>query len=209
MVDVAYGACVGSWEKMNRFVLPGLASKSTSLYTMCGQASIATAYNHILDAHTRQDIDALILLHDDLEILDPEAEAKLQLALSEPDVALAGVAGGSGQAGLAWWNVSPIGHQQTDVMNIDFGVRAGDVEILEGSLLAFSPWAIKNLRFDTRFAGFHSYDEIGMQAISVGKRCVVVDVDTHHHSVMGFKSDASRQQWEAGNELYKQKWGLE
>jgi hypothetical protein len=151
----------------------------------------------------------LVLVHDDLEILDQaKAEAAILEAFSDPDVALVGVAGGDARSGLAWWNIDPVGHQLTDSMNIDFGRRTGDVTLLEGSLLAFSPWAMLNLVFDENFPGFHGYDEIAMQAIDKGKRVVVVDVDTHHHSTLGFDSLDSHAEWHRADERFRKKWGL-
>lgn len=204
MVNVVYGVCVGSWDKLHANVLPRVAGP---LIAMWGQTSIAAAYNQILDAVTGR-VDALILQHDDLEITDPDGQAKLLAALAEPDVGLVGVAGGGGHAGLAWWNTNPVGHQKTDAMDIDFGLRTGDVTLLEGSLLAFSPAAIATLRFDTRFSGFHGYDEIGRHATARGFRVVVADVDTHHHTAMGFKSEASAAEWHTADRLYREKWGL-
>ncbi len=205
-MKVAYGVCVGSWEKLQRWVVPHAGDRP--LMALVGQTSITAAYNTIIDAYQDDELDALILQHDDLELTDPEAEAKFLSAVAEPNVLLAGVAGGDGQHGLAWWNTNPIGHQNTDAMSIDFGVRTGDVTLLEGSVLVFSPQAIKTLRFDTRFGGFHGYDEIGMQARAAGGRVVVVDVDTHHHNSMGFKSEASHAEWLEADRLYRGKWGL-
>lgn len=202
--SVAYGCCVGSWDKYQRNVAPHVVNKP--VHTVEGQTSIAAAYNEILAA-CPQDVDALILLHDDLEITDPDAESKFLAAL-EPDVGLVGVAGGGGKNGLAWWLCDPVGHQQTDVLNIDFGARTGDVDLIEGSIMVFSPWAIDTLRFDERFPGFHGYDEIAALAGARHMRVVVADVDTHHHSSLGFKSDASHAQWLEADRLYREKWGL-
>lgn len=204
-MNVLYGVCVSSWDKLKMYVEPHGTHGIMALYR---QHSIAQAYNLILDASQHSGVDVLILQHDDLEVLDPDGEAKLIAATSGPDVGLVGIAGGGGAHGLAWWNHSPIGHQRTDAMMIDFGTRTGDVDILEGSLLAFGRWAIENLRFDERFPGFHSYDEIAAQARSKGRRCVVIDVDTWHHNSMGFKSEQSQAEWSNGDRLYREKWGL-
>lgn len=201
MVSAAYGVCVGSWDKFNQYVLPHAAG--SPVIALSGQTCIGAAYNTILDAINH--VDMLILQHDDLEILDPDAETKFAAALTDPDVLLAGVAGGSARGGLGWWNHDPIGHQQTDAMNIDFGTRTGDVDLLEGSLLVFSREAIRTLRFDLRFDGFHGYDDIGMQASRAG-RAVVVDVDTHHHNPMGFKSAQSHAEWLEADRLFRHKW---
>lgn len=203
---IAYGSCVGSWEKLYRNVIPRMGDRP--LLALSGQASIAVAYNTILDAFADEGHDAVILLHDDLEILDRDAEAKFLTALAEPGVELVGVAGGGASHGLAWWDAQPVGHQLTDVGLIDFGRRSGDVILLEGSILVFGPQAVKTLRFDTAFPGFHSYDEIAMQAVAAGMRVVVADVDTHHHTRMGFKSQASRDEWAAGDRLFREKWSL-
>ncbi len=205
-MNVAYGCCVGSDEKLRRYVLPRLPPLRL-LYAQRDQTSIAVAYNQILDDAREDGVEVLILQHDDLEITDPRGEDKLVAAAQLPTVALAGVAGGGG-AGLAWWNQSPIGHQKTDTMDIDFGQREGFVTLLEGSLLAFGPWAIKHLRFDERFPGFHGYDEIARQACAQNKLSAVVDVDTWHHNPMGFKSEASHQEWLDADRMYREKWGL-
>jgi hypothetical protein len=204
---IAYGVCVGSLDKFNSYVLPHTGDYP--VFPMFHQTSIAAAYNSILAMASERQPEMLILQHDDLEITDPEALVKLLEAVDEPDVALVGVAGATSIHGLDWWNApDPIGHQLTDSMLIDFGPREGDVVSLEGSILAFSPWAIENLRFDLRFPGFHGYDEISMQAVHLGKRVVVRDVDTHHHTMVGFKSKASEEGWHMCNAMFREKWSL-
>lgn len=199
MVNIVYGACVGSWDKFQANVVrPG-----RQIVAISGQTDIAVAYNRILRAV--QGYDMLILLHDDLEITDPNAEDKFAAAL-ENDVALVGVAGGGGRGGLAWWNQHPVGHQRTDVTNIDFGPRFGEVDLIEGSIMVFSRWAIEELRFDEKYPGFHGYDEVAASARHRGKRVVVADVDTHHHTNMGFKSEQSHAEWLAGDQRYREKW---
>ena len=210
MTRIAYGCCVGSWDKFRRYVHPRVDGRGRVI-TMWGYDSIVAAYNSILDAVTEPNQslpDALILLHDDLELTDPNAEDKfLSILRSDDNIALVGVAGGGGDS-LYWWEHDPVGHQQTDVMNIDFGRRTGDVTLIEGSCMVFSPWAMLELRFDPRFDDFHGYDEIAMAARQAGKRVVVADVDTHHHNPMGYKSPESAATCRRANELYREKWKL-
>jgi glycosyl transferase family 2 len=204
---IAYGVCVGSWERFYAYVAP--YTHSREVVALYGQKSIAVAYNRILAtyAHPLQSLPrALILQHDDLEITDPYAEDKVLEAFQDPDVALVGVAGGGADLGLAWWNVNPVGHQRTDSMNIDFGPRTGYVDSLEGSFLAFSPWAIQWMKFDTGYPGFHGYDEISMQVKRKGKRCLVIDLDTHHHTKVGFDSVASEEEWLRADKRFREKW---
>jgi len=206
-VVVAYGVCVGSWDRFQANVVPH--TYDSEIVALYGQPSIAVAYNKILAAYAspmRPLPSALILQHDDLEITDLYAEEKILEAFQDPDVALVGVAGGGSAQGLAWWNVDPVGHQLTDSMNIDFGPRTGYVDSLEGSFLAFSPWAIQWMRFDTGFPGFHGYDEISMQVKFKGKRCLVIDLDTHHHTKVGFDSVASEHEWLQADKRFREKW---
>ncbi len=204
-MNVLIGVCVGSWDKLQMYVEPHGTYGILALYR---QRSIAEAYNLMLAASQESGVDVLILQHDDLEVLDPDGQARLAEAVSQPGVALAGVAGGGGEGGLAWWNQNPIGHQRTDAMMIDFGTRTGDVQALEGSIMALSRWSIEHLRFDTQLPGFHGYDvDISRTAWRMGKRVVVVDVDTHHHNRMGFKSEQSHAEWLKADEIYQRKWG--
>jgi hypothetical protein len=94
----------------------------------------------------------------------------------------------------------------TDSGLLDFGPRAGDVAFIEGSVMVFSPWAVENLRFDPRYPGFLGYDDVCLTAREWGKRVTVVDVDTHHHSTVGFKSEAIRQSWDVAERIFQAKW---
>ena len=204
---VAYGVCVGSDEKLERYVLP--RTMLSVVYTRRHQTSIAKAYNGMLDDARADGFQVLILQHDDLEITDPDGEEKIVAALQGAHIGLVGVAGGGDGNGLSWWTHEPIGHQKTDTMDIDFGRCSGVATLLEGSLLAFGPWAIAHLRFDERYPGFHGYDcDIARQCREKLMFNAVVDVDTWHHNPMGFKSEASHQEWLACDVIFREKWGV-
>lgn len=204
MPSVAYGCCVGSWDRFSRYVVP--PAGDAQMIGLSGQTSIADAYNAILDAYRNDGLDMVILQHDDLEILDPDHVAKFAAAIAA-GADLVGVAGGSARSGLGWWTCEPVGHQRTDAMNIDFGARAGPVDLLEGSILVFSHRAIRGLRFWSR-PGFHGYDEIAMQAARKRMGVMVVDVDTHHHTALGFDNEASHEDWLAADRWFRQKWSI-
>lgn len=204
MVSLVFGCCVGSWEKFAANVGP--RTFDFPVIALAGQASIARAYNQILTIAAHARAGALVLVHDDLEITDPLAVDKIVAAAAEPDVALIGVAGGSSRNGLPWWTAEPIGHQQTDTHLIDFGSRAGDVDLIEGSIMVFTPWAVANLRFDETYRGYHGYDEIAMQAQADCMRVMVADIDTHHHTTVGFRSAESETAWHEANARFHGKW---
>jgi glycosyltransferase involved in cell wall biosynthesis len=200
-VVIATGCCVGSWDRFEANVVPGVLGPVLALY---GESSIGAAYNTILDWAADRGVDLLVLQHDDLQITDPDLEPKLAAAMGE-NVALIGVAGARGVQGIAWWNFDTIGHQHTDAGLIDFGPRTGDVDALEGSFLAFTRWAIDHLRFD-EVPGFHGYDVgIARKAVDAGMRVTVADIDTHHHTVIGFKSADSHQQWLDADQRFRQR----
>lgn len=203
---VAYGCVVGSWEKLRRNVTPWVGDGQRPLMALSGQTALCPAYNTILAAFAGKGFDAVVLLHDDLQITDPLFEDKVLAAMAE-DVALVGVAGGTGDTSLHWWESKSIGHQMTDSGLIDFGPRAGDVVFVEGSVMVFSPWAVESLRFDERYPRFAGYDDICVTARAMGKRNVVVDADTHHHSTVGWKP-GRREEFDEAEAIFREKWGI-
>lgn len=203
---VAYGTCVGSWDKFNRWVVRGVG-EGRPLMGLAGQHSITGAYNKIIDAHRGRGYDALVLLHDDLELLTPigDAEQIIRDAFQDKSVGLVGVAG-SDFASMYWWNGRTLGWQRTDSGVLDFGERWGDAVMLEGSFLVLSPVMIENLRFDQGYTGFLGYDDVCLTVRMMGFKSVVVGIDTHHHSTVGFKSRAVREDWERSERRFNEKW---
>jgi hypothetical protein len=204
---VAYGCVTNSFERVQKYVLPRIGNRPLTL--LWNQTSITQAYNQILNSWQSSNVDVIILLHDDLELIDPNAEEKFLHALADPMVGIAGVCGGFGVSGLAWWNAATVGHQLTDSGFLEFGPRGGVVDSIEGSVMAFGSWAIDNLRFDENFTGFHGYDDIGLEVTRKHKKHVmVVDVDTYHHTTFGFDSVESEQAWFDADTKFKRKWNL-
>lgn len=203
-MSLAFGCCVGSWDRFTKWVAP---SAFGPVVAMSGQDSICTAYNSIINAVDGQDIDALVLMHDDLELTDPDAEAKIRKAIEDPSVAIVGIGGGRGVCSIAWWDRSPLGHQMTDSGIVDFGQRTGDVDYIDGSFMILTRWAMQNLRFDEQYQ-FHGYEDICLSATAKGKRVVVAGIDTHHHTGLGFRSPEVHEKWLAADALFKRKWGL-
>jgi hypothetical protein len=69
--------------------------------------SLFRSYNLILDTVARRDdVEGLVLLHQDAEIADLDFCAKLRKALSDPDVAVVGCVGAIGVRSIAWWEGS-------------------------------------------------------------------------------------------------------
>ena len=69
--------------------------------------SIFRSYNLILDkAAAFDDLEALVLVHQDAEIVDPDFCAKARRALTDPEVGVVGCVGAIGVRSIAWWEGS-------------------------------------------------------------------------------------------------------
>jgi SAM-dependent methyltransferase len=218
---IAFASCIGSEDKYRTIAVPGLrrAAEPDSLVAeVTTDSSIFTAYNEVLDAVAdRDDLEALVLLHEDVEIVDPDLCAKLRAALADPKVAVVGVVGARGVTGLAWWRGECFGRVAETRGVIDFGGGSHEVETVDGLLMALSPWAVRNLRFDEQtFDGFDGYDvDLCFQARAAGKRVMVAPLDVvHAHSRAGMSRSAADGKADAADDsayaraesLWRAKW---
>ena len=165
-------------------------------------------YNLLLDvAAERDDLEALVLLHQDAEIVDPGFCASIREALRDPDVAIVGCAGAIGVRGIAWWEgvvtwasfthrYTELGGGQFD--SLTYRVEAdppaiattGEVDSIDGFIMALSPWAVRELRFDESLGKLHGYDyDICCQARAAGKKVATADFKMVHHHDLELISD--------------------
>lgn len=149
--------------------------------------SLQAAYNAMLDeAAAMPGVDGLVLLHQDVELHDPAFGAALTTMLAEPGVAIVGVNGRRGAVGLREPGSAYVGHV---CWGGPFegppaaGAAPVEVELVDGMLLALSPWAVRELRFDLAFEPtFHLYDrDICFQARARGRRVLVAETHVTHH----------------------------
>ena len=164
--------------------------------------SIFRNYNLIIDqVKDRDDVEALVLIHQDAEIQDPEFLEKVRAALADPDVAIVGCAGAVDVRSIAWWEGSitwaSFTHRYDELGGGEIPAfswlneslppyaRLGEVDSIDGFVMALSPWAMRNLRFDESLGRIHGYDfDICMQARTAGKKVVTADLQVvHHHSL--------------------------
>ena len=107
---IAFGTAVASETTYRARALPGIrrvAEPDSLLLAPRGQDSLQAAYNRILDeAGPYRELEALVLLHEDVEIVDREFMARLRRRIAEVDVAVVGVVGALGVRSLAWWKRS-------------------------------------------------------------------------------------------------------
>lgn len=212
MSRIVVGCCVGDWGRYRANVVPAADRLGAEVYGAGGQTHIARAYNAIMRAVrvTMLPGDALLLVHDDLEITDPDAERVIFDAVDCYDVA--GPVGASKPFdGIMWWEAGLVGRQQTDNMTVGTAPYRGPAFALDGSCLILSCRAVKHLSFDEAIpAGFHGYDadlcRFARRMLRHPEAVGVVPLATHHHTTVGFKSPAIAASWQAAHEYVQQKW---
>ncbi len=61
----------------------------------------------------------------------------------------------------------------------------GEVDAVDGFVMALSPWAVRDLRFDESLGGNHGYDvDLCLQARAAERKVVTADLRViHHHSL--------------------------
>jgi hypothetical protein len=203
---IAFACAITEEDIYERYALPGIGLASdpdSELLAYGAIGSVFRSYNMLLDkAKQRGDLEALVVVHQDAEIVDPDFLPKVREALQDPDVALVGCAGAIDVRSIAWWEGSVTWASFTHRFD-EFGggelpalswipekipvfAETGEVDSIDGFVIAFSPWAIENLRFDETIGGvLHGYDfDICMQARAAGKKIVTADLRVvHHHSL--------------------------
>lgn len=219
---IAFGCSVSEPEPYVRYAGPGIrlaAEPDSAVLVFAAMDTLARSYNLLLDsAAGREDLEALVILHPHAEIADRDLCAKVRSALSDPEVAIVGCAGATAVRSIAWWEGEVSRGEVTSVYT-DYGggsfpafswatVRPApaEVEAVDGFLLALSPWAVRNLRFDERLALGHGYDvDLCLQARGAGRRVVTADLRVREHRSLDIVSDA--EMWVESHIAVARKWG--
>jgi len=188
-----------------------------------GAGSIFRSYNLILEqAADLPDLEALVLLHQDAEIIDPGFCAKLRRALSDPVVGVVGCVGAVGVRSIAWWEGSvtwaSFTHRYRELGGGDLpafsfnGVdqpaysRTGEVDTVDGFVLALSPWVVRNIRFDESLGqALHGYDfDFCLSVREAGRKVVTEDFQVVHHHSLDLVSDPDT--WVEAHIRVAEKW---
>jgi Glycosyltransferase like family len=208
---ILFGTAVTDVKTYDRCAAPGIrlaAEPGSEAVAHQSTGSLFRNYNVLLDdARARDDLEALVLVHQDAEIVDPEFCAKVREALSDPEVAVVGCAGAVGVRGIAWWEGAvtwaSFTHRYRELGGGDLPAlawraeevpafaRTGEVDSVDGFVMALSPWAVNNLRFDESLGKLHGYDfDFCMQARAAGKKVVTANLRVVHHHSLELISDA-------------------
>ena len=202
---IVFASSITDPDKYRRCAEPGIrlaAEPDSEVMAIAAAGSIFRSYNLILDKLAdRDDVEAVVLLHQDAEIADPQFCAKLREALRDPDVGVVGCVGAVGVRSIAWWEGSvswaSFVHRYSELGGGDLPAfswnggempayaRTGEVDTVDGFVLALPPWTIRNVRFDESLGQLHGYDfDYCLQVREQGRKVVTADFKViHHHSL--------------------------
>ena len=204
---------------------PGIrraAETDSEVWSPAAQGPIAQSYNLLLRrAAERDNLEALVLLHQDTEIMDPDLCARLREVFADPDVGLAGCVGAIGVRSIAWWEGSVTlasfvnryqEHGGGDLPAFSWAweeappyAQVGEVETLDGFVLALSPWTVRNVRFDESLSRFHGYDlDFCLQVREAGRKVVTADFRAIHHRQLEMLPDLD--DWKEAHVRVSEKW---
>lgn len=182
-----FGCCAGASGKFEDIALPAIARHHPGVPVLVrrGQRTIAAAYNSILDeAAVRFPGSAVVLLHDDTELLAPDLGVAIDRFADNPSIGVLGCVGGRHRSVMTWWRGERFGRAIDNQGDRDFGGGFHEVDTVDGLLLVLAPDVASVSRFDERrYRGFHGYDaDICAQLRAQGRSIVVDDVRVKHHT---------------------------
>jgi glycosyl transferase family 2 len=222
---IAFGSSITKPEVYRRCAEPGIhraAEADAEILPMESIGSIFSSYNAVLDRFAgREDLEALVLVHQDAEIVDADFCAIVRRELADPSVGLVGCVGAVGVRSIAWWEASVTlasfinrydEHGGGDLPSFSWDwseapayARTGDVETLDGFVLVLSPWVVENVRFDESLGQFHGYDlDFCLQVRAAGRRVVTADFRAVHYRQLEMVPDP--EEWVAAHVNVAEKW---
>ncbi|HVE67748.1 MAG TPA: glycosyltransferase [Solirubrobacteraceae bacterium] len=212
---IAFGVAITDESTYRRLAAPGLeraVEPGSLVMARRGRPSIQAAYNEMLDVAARlPGLEALVLLHQDLEIRGDHFAERVRHVLADDRVAIVGAIGARGVRTIAWWEgtesvgqiAAPLLLREPQALGTP--VQSPEtVDAVDGSLLALSPWAVRHLRLDPGYAPLHGYDvDLCFEARRRGRLVAVTNLDLGHHSTHGIRD---RNGWVRGYLRFARKW---
>ncbi|MEI2703614.1 MAG: glycosyltransferase [Baekduia sp.] len=199
-----------------------VAEPDSEVWAIDAPGSLFHSYNSLLDrAAGHEGLEALVLLHQDTELVDDDFCARIRDAIADPEVGLAGCVGSVGVRTIAWWDgsvtLASFMHKYDEHGGGGFPgfswdrdgrppyARTGDVDTVDGFLLVLSPWVVDRLRFDESLGQLHGYDfDFCLQVREAGKRVVTADVRAIHHHSLDLVSNP--ETWIEAHMAIAEKW---
>ena len=222
---IAFACSITDPELYRKCAEPGIrlaAEPGSEVIANAAAGSIFRSYNLIMDSVAgREDLEALVLLHQDAELASPDFCATVREALSDPEVGVVGCVGAVGVRSIAWWEGSvtwaSFSHRYQEhgggelpslswkADELPAFAHTGEVDTVDGFVLVLSPWVVRNVRFDESLGLLHGYDfDFCMQVRAAGRKVVTADFRVvHHHSL---QLVSNRETWLAAHMRIAEKW---
>jgi hypothetical protein len=222
---IAFGSAITRPEVYRSCAEPGIrlaAEPDSEVHALPSVGSIFESYNALLDrAAEREDLEALVLVHQDAEIVDADFCITVRQALADPDVGVVGCVGAIGVRSIAWWegsvSLASFIHRYDDHGGGELPAfswawdgappyaRTGEVDTLDGFLLVLSPWTVRNIRFDESLGMLHGYDfDFCLQVRAAGRKVMTADFRSiHTHSLQPFTDP---EHWITAHMQVAEKW---
>src|SRR4051795_284638 len=226
---IAFGCPITDHAQYESFAEPGIklvAEPDSEVLALgsagLGDASIFRNYNLLIEeARKLDDLEALVLVHQDAEIVDPDFCAKVRNALGDPDLGILGCAGAVGVRNIAWWDgsvtLASFSHRYTEygggeILGSTFNwddappeARTGEVDVIDGFMMVLPPWFLENIRFDESLGRFHGYDfDVCQQVRAAGKKIMTEHIRVIHHHSLELIGDV--EGWVAAHMRVAEKW---
>lgn len=222
---IAFGSAITAPDIYRRCAEPGIrlaAEPDSVVLAHAAAGSIFRRYNLLMDKAAELDeLEALVLVHQDAEIADPDFCAKLRQALGDPQVGVVGCVGAIGVRSIAWWEGSvtwasfihrygelgggDINSFTWDAADAPPFARTGKVDTVDGFVLGLSPWTVRNVRFDESLGQLHGYDfDLCLQVREAGRKVVTADLKAIHHHSLDLVGDA--ETWVEAHMRVAEKW---
>lgn len=196
---IVFGTSMTDPEAYRRWARPGIrraAEPDSVILALAAVGSICRSYNLVLDTAKRiEGLEALVLVQQEVEILDSAVCRKLREALGDPEVGAVGPMGANGVTSIAWWegdiSAAPVSLRYQrfgggEVPAYSWKAHTPpprDVEVLDGRLLALSPWAVRNVRFDESLSLGLGYDlDLSVKLRASGRKLRTADLPIAIHT---------------------------
>jgi Glycosyltransferase like family len=220
---IAFGASMTSPETYARVAEPGIRhtmEPDSVVFAHQAAGSLPRTYNLILDeAGGFDDLEAVVLVHQDAEIADPAFCAKVRSSLTDPEVGVVGCVGATRVRSIAWWEGEVSGgsavYRYGDAGGGELpavawggqgaGSATGEVEVVDGFLMALSPWVVRNVRFDESLGMLHGFDvDFCLQVRAAQRKVVTADLHVRHHHSLDLVT--ANEPWLAAHMRAADKW---
>jgi hypothetical protein len=222
---IAFASAITKPEVYARCAEPGIrlaAEPDSIVRAMPAVGSIFASYNALLNwAAELVGLEALVLVHQDAELVSPALCMTIRDALRDPDVGIAGCVGAVGVRSIAWWEASVTcasfinryeEHGGGSLESFSWAwsdappyAELGAVETLDGFVLVITPWAVRNVRFDESLGAFHGYDlDYCLQVRAAGRKVLTADFRAIHHRQLTMVPD--QEEWIAAHVAVAEKW---